>query len=131
MTEYAISHHVAHHHFAFAWRPLVKFRIHPARQPFALEDRLEFLADRRVLLMIGDGAAALAKINGAVIHQLLAGHARFARALVVRAVPGGDAQAHFADAEMLVIPIAAHGRGRDETDRLVILAQDFVRLAVP
>src|ERR1700688_5059921 len=118
MTEYAILHHVAHHHFALARRPLVEFRIHPARQAFALEDRLELLADRRILLMVRNGAAAFAQIDGAVIHQLLAGHARFAGALVVRAVPGGDAQTFFADAEMLVIPVAAHGRGGNETDRL-------------
>src|SRR6202030_2270966 len=53
-----------------------------------------------------------------------------ARALVVRAVPGGDTQPLFADAEMLVVPVAAHGRCGNETDRLVILAQDFVALAV-
>src|SRR6202040_992612 len=92
--------------------------------------RLELLADCRVLLMVGNRAAAFAQIDGAVIHQLLAGHARLAGALIVRAVPGGDAQALFADAEMLVIPVAAHWRGRDQADRLVILAQDFVGLAV-
>src|ERR1700726_1316989 len=86
------SHHTAPHLFALARRPLIEFRIHPARQAFALEDRLEFLADRRILLVIRDGAAAFAEIDSAVIHQLLAGHARFARALIVRAVPGGDAQ---------------------------------------
>src|SRR5580692_10659817 len=124
------SHHVAHHHFALARRSFVELRIHPTRQPFALERRLKLLADRRIFLVIGNGAAAFAEIDGAVIHQLLAGHARLAGALVVRAVPGGDAQALFADAEMLVVPVAAHRRGRDQTDRLVILAQNFIRLAV-
>src|SRR5579862_1877387 len=80
--------------------------------------------------MVADGATALAEFDGAVIHELLTGHAGLARTLIVRSVPGGDAQALFADAEMLVVPVPAHRRRRDEADRLIILAQDFVGLAV-
>src|SRR4029077_10373243 len=54
-------HHVAHHRFALAGRTLVEFRIHPARDAFARQRLLEFLADRRVFLVIGDGAAAFAQ----------------------------------------------------------------------
>src|SRR5262249_26475714 len=57
--------------------------------------------------------------------------AGLAGALVVGPVPGGDAQALLGDAEMLVEPVAAHRRGRDQTDRLVVLAQHLVGLAVP
>src|ERR1051326_1856957 len=45
-------------------------------------------------------------------------------------MPSRDAQAFFADAEMLVIPVAAHRRGGDEPDRLVILPLDEFGLAV-
>src|SRR5712691_4595801 len=104
--------------------------MHPARYARALERLLEFLADRGILLVVGDGAATLAQIDGAVIHELLAGKTGLARALVVGSVPGGDAQALLAHAEMLVEPVAAHGRRRDEPDRLVVLTEDLVGLAV-
>src|SRR5262249_22913684 len=119
------------HHFSLGWRPLVEFRIHPARDPFARERRLEFLANGGILLVIGDGAAAFAQVDGAIVHELLAGTAGLARALVVGPVPGGDAQALLADAEMLVEPVAAHRRGRDHTDRLVALTKPLVGVAVP
>src|SRR5579864_7160355 len=45
-------------------------------------------------------------------------------------MPGGDAQALLADAEMLVEPVAAHRRGRHHADRLIVLAQHAVGLAV-
>src|SRR5579871_3966546 len=95
-------HHVAHHHLALGGRALVEFRIHPARDTFAGERLLELLADRRILLVIRDGAAALAEVDGAVIHQLLARPAGLARTLIVGPVPSGDAQPVLADAEMLM-----------------------------
>src|SRR5262249_4559483 len=110
--------------------PLVELGIHPARHALARERARELGADGRVLLMIRNGAAALAQINGAVIHELLAGNARLARALVVGPMPGGDAQPFLADAEMLMEPVSAHGRRRDEADRLVILAQHLVGFAI-
>src|SRR5262249_49623088 len=122
---------VSHHHFAFRGRALVKFRIHPARKPLARERRFEFPANGGILLVIGDGAAAFAPFDCAIVHELLARAARLARALVVGSVPGGDAQPCLADAEMLMEPAAAHRCSRNETDRLVILAQDLVRPAVP
>src|SRR5262249_16383151 len=73
--------------------PPVEFRIHPARAPFAFERRLEFPANGGILLVIRDGAAAFAQVDGAIVHELLAGTAGLARALVVGPVPGGDAQA--------------------------------------
>src|SRR5580704_10027062 len=45
-------------------------------------------------------------------------------------MPGGDAQALLADTEVLVIPVAAHGRGRHEADWFVVLALDELRFAV-
>src|SRR5262249_14585965 len=122
-------HHISHHHLAFARGALIKFRIHPACHAFALERRLELLADRGIFLVIGNGAAAFAQFDRAVVHELLARPTRFARALVVAPMPGGDAHAFLGDAEMLGAPAAAHGRGRDQADRLVLLAQDLVRLA--
>src|ERR1700726_2152150 len=97
-------HDGAHYLLAFARRALVEFRVHPARHALALERLPELLADGRILLMIRDRAAALAEIDGAIVHELLARPARLARALVVGAVPGADAQAFLADAEMLVEP---------------------------
>src|ERR1700731_2779589 len=88
----APSHDVAHDLLALAGRALIEFGIHPARDPFARERFAELLADRRVLLVIRNGAAALAEIDGAVIHELLARPASLARALVVGTVPGGDAK---------------------------------------
>src|SRR5262249_13270725 len=124
-------HDVAHHRFSLGRRLLVEFRIHPARDPFAREGRLEFPANGGILLVIRDGAAAFAQGDGAIVRELLAGTTGLARALVVGPVPGGDAQALLADSEMLVEPIAAHRRRRDQTDRLVVLAQHLVGLAVP
>src|SRR5262245_60765991 len=124
-------HDVSHHHFSLGRSPPVEFLTHPARDPFAFERRLEFPANGGILLVIRDGAAAFAQVDGAIVHELLAGTAGLARALVVGPVPGGDAQALLADAEMLMEPVAAHRRGRDQTDRLVVLAQHLVDLAVP
>src|SRR3954452_11505549 len=126
----ATSHHVAHHHLAFRRRALVKFRIHPAFDAFALERFGELLADIRILLMVRDRAAALAQIDSAIVHELLARAARPPRTLIVRAVPRRDAQTFFADPEMLMEPVARHRRRRDKTDRLVVLAQDLVGLAI-
>src|SRR5262249_49936481 len=94
------------------------------------ERRGEFLAQERILLVIRDRAAALAQVDGAVVHELLAGAAGLARALVVGAMPGGDAQPLLAYAEVLVEPVARHRRCRDEADWLVILAQHLVGLAI-
>src|SRR5262245_49618725 len=80
--------------------------------------------------MIGDRAAALAEVDGAVIHQLLAGPARLAGPLIVGPVPCRDAQSVATDPEMLVEPVAAHRRRRNKADRLVVLAQDLVSSAV-
>src|SRR5207249_12229114 len=66
-------------------------------------------------LPIWNSDAPFAQINGAIIHELLARAARLARALVVGSVPGGDAQPFLADAEMLMEPVAAHGRDRKST----------------
>src|SRR5207249_5188535 len=82
-------------------------------------------------LPIWNSDAPFAQINGAIIHELLAGAARLARALVVGSVPGGDAQPFLADTEMLMEPVAAHGRGGYEANGLVILAQHLVCLALP
>src|SRR5262249_9549358 len=95
-------HHVPRHHLAFGGRALVEFRIHPACQAFLPERLGEFPADERILLVIGDRAAALTEIDRAVVHELLARAAGLARALVVGAMPGGDAQPLLADSEMLV-----------------------------
>src|SRR5262249_3924103 len=128
---HSVLHDVPHHPFALGRRPLVEFRIHPARHALARERRLEFLANGGILLVIRYGAAAFAKIDGAVVHELLAGTAGLARALGVGPGPGGGAQAFLAGAEWLVDPVAAHGRRRDQPDRLVVLAQHLVGLAVP
>src|SRR5262249_31135870 len=93
-------HDVPHHHFALGRRSLVEFRIHPARHAFARERRLEFLANGGILLVIRYGAAAFAEIDSAGGHELLAGTAGLARALVVGPLPGGDAQAFLADSQM-------------------------------
>src|SRR5262245_54831787 len=85
-------HHVAHHRFAFGRRAIVKFRIHAAFDPFAREPLFELRPDRRVFLMVGNGAAALAEIDRAVVRKLLAWHAGLAGALVVRAMPRADAE---------------------------------------
>src|SRR6202035_2881701 len=90
----------------------------------------ELLADRRILLVVGNGAAALAEIDRAEIHELLARAAGLAGALIVGSVPGGDAKSLLAGAEMLMEPVSAHRRGRDHADRLVVLAQDLVGFAV-
>src|SRR5262249_15513551 len=124
-------HDVAHHHFSPRPRPPVEIRIHPAPHPLAFERRVAFPATGGICLVIRDGAAGFAQVDGAIVHALLAGTAGLARALVVGPVPGGDAQALLADAEMLMEPVAAHRRGRDQTDRLVVLAQHLVGLAVP
>src|SRR5262249_61106621 len=76
-------------------------------------------------------AARFPEADSPVLQELPAGPAGLAGALVVGPVPGGDAQPLLADAEMLVVPVAAHRRRRDEPDRLVILAQHLVGLAVP
>src|SRR5262245_51353074 len=90
---------------------------------------MELLADRGVFLVVGDRAAALAEVDRAVVGELLARHAGAPRALIIRAVPGADAQGLLAGADVLVEPVARHrGRG-DEPDRLVFLAQDLVGLA--
>src|SRR5262249_53635742 len=72
--------------------PWQDLRIRPPRHAFARERRLEFLANGGILLVIRYGAAAFAEIDSAVVHELLAGTAGLARALVVGPVPGGDAQ---------------------------------------
>src|SRR6516164_8798814 len=108
MLQTAILHHVAHHDLALAGRAFVEFRVHPACDAFLLEPLLELLADRRVLLVIRDRAAAFAEIDRAVIHELLARPAWLARTLIIRAMPGGDAKPLLADPEMLMEPVAAH-----------------------
>src|SRR5207245_1169854 len=120
-SEHTTLHHVAHHHLAFRRRALIELRIHPAFNAFALERLGELLANVGILLVLGDRAAALAEIDRAVVHELLAGAAGLAGALVVRAMPRRDAQAFLADAEMLVEPVARHRRRRNQADRLVIL----------
>src|SRR5262249_51529490 len=69
------SHHVAHHRLALRRRALVEFRIHPAVDALAGQPLLELRPDRRVFLVIGNCAAALAEINRAVVGKLLARHA--------------------------------------------------------
>src|SRR5262249_7762687 len=69
-------HDTSHHHFSCGGRALVKFRIHPARKPLARERRFEFAANGGILLVIGDGAAAFAQLDRAIVHELLAGAAR-------------------------------------------------------
>src|SRR5882672_5064266 len=110
---------------------LIEPLLHPARNALPLQRLLEFAADELIFFAIRDGASALPQVDRAVIQQLLAGTPRLARTLIVRPVPGGDAQAFLADAEMLMEPIAAHGRGGDKTHRLVVLAQHLVGFAVP
>src|SRR3954468_20977949 len=90
MAKIAVSdlHYIAHHIFTFRRRPLVEFRIHTARDAFLVEHLGEFLADVGVFLVIRYGAATLVEINRTVIHELLAGTARLACALIVRAMPG-------------------------------------------
>src|SRR5947207_5506240 len=99
-------HHISHHRVSFRGRALVKFRIHPAHNPLARERRLKLPANGGIFLMIRNGAAPFAQINGAIIHELLAGAARLARALVVGSVPGGDAQ-----------PLPCRCRNADGTSR--------------
>src|SRR6476469_10046554 len=89
----------------------------------------ELLADCRIFLVIRNGAAALREIDRPVVQELLARHAGLARALVVRAVPRADAQAFLADAEMLVVPVAAHRRRGDKANGLIVLALDEFGLA--
>src|SRR5205085_1353426 len=115
---------------AFTGRPHVEIRIHAQRDTLALERLLVFPADVAVFQVIGDRTAALAQIDGAVIHDLLVGTTRLARARVVDAEPGGKPQRFRTGAEVLVKPVAAHRSGRDHADRLVILAQHFVGFAV-
>ena len=57
---------------------------------------------------LGGGAA---RHLGTEVHELLAGAAGAARALVVGAVPGGDAQGLLRHAEVLMEPLAGHRRG--------------------
>src|SRR5262245_35557506 len=102
------SHHIPHHHLTPRRRAIVEFRVHAALDAFLRKRLLEFLADRGVLLVVGNGAAALAEVDGAVVHELLTRPAGTACALIVGAMPGGDAQAVRTDAEVLVEPVAAH-----------------------
>src|SRR5215204_3943776 len=83
------SHHVAG---LVAGIFLVPALFHPALGAVGGELLLELLAQIRIFHVIGDGGAALVHVDGAVIQQRLARDAGLARALVVRAVPGGDAQ---------------------------------------
>src|SRR5262249_13189718 len=118
------------HLFAFGRRALVELRIHPARDALLGERRGELLAQVRILLVIRDRTAAFAQVDGAIVHELLARAASLARTLVVGAMPGRHAQAFLADTEVLVEPVARHRRRRDETDRLIVLAEHLVGLAV-
>src|SRR5204862_3318250 len=52
------------------------------------------------------------------------------RPLIVGAMPRRDAQSFLADPEMLMEPVARHRRRRDETNRLVVLAQNLVGSAI-
>src|SRR5437763_15903322 len=61
-------HHISHPRFSFRGRALVKFRIHPAHKPLARERRLKLPANGGILLMIRNGAAPFAQIDGAIIH---------------------------------------------------------------
>src|SRR5262249_5981779 len=90
----------------------------------------ELLTDERVFRCIRNSRAALRDVDGTGIDELLAWPARLARALVVRPVPGGDAKAFLAGAEMLVEPVAAHGRGRNDAAIFVVLVQHLLRMAV-
>ena len=109
----------------------VELRQHPVLDAVLLQRLGELGADRGIFLVIRNRAAALLEIDRAEIELHFAGHAGFARALIVRAVPGGDAQAAFADAEMLMEPVAAHRRRRHHAAELVVLALDLVLVAVP
>src|SRR6516162_5612250 len=100
------------------WR-LVELRVHSRGYALGFQRGLEFGAHVRVFLVIGDGGAALLEVDSAEICQLLARSARLALRMIVDAEPGGKAQWLLADAEMLVEPIARHGRRRDQADRLV------------
>src|SRR5262245_26924250 len=80
--------------------------------------------------MVGDRAAALAQIDRAIVHELLARATRPPRTLIVGPVPRRDAQALFADPEMLMEPVALHRCCRDQADGLVILAQNLVGPAI-
>src|SRR5262249_5671862 len=62
---HSVLHDVPHHHFALGRRPLVEFRIHPARHAFPRERRLQFLANGGVLPLVTYCAAPSAAIAGA------------------------------------------------------------------
>src|SRR5262249_55495255 len=76
---------------------LIESLLHPARNAFSPERLLKLTTDELILFAIRDGASALVQLDCAIIQQLLAGAPRLARTLIVRAVPGGDAQALLAD----------------------------------
>src|SRR5262249_38719409 len=86
----------------------------------------KFAANEFILLAVRDGAAALPQVDRPIVQQLLAGTPGLTRTLIVRPVPSGDPQALLADAEMLMEPIAAHGRGRNKAYWLIILAQHLI-----
>src|SRR6185312_557022 len=81
--------------------------LHPRLGAVLGQSRLILLADEGILVLVGNGGAAVADVDGAGIERLLAGDAGLAGALVVGAVPGREPQRLGADAEMLVEPVAA------------------------
>src|SRR5437899_1696657 len=95
-----------------------------------LEDLLVFPADEGILVPIGNGGATVADVDGALVDRLLAGTAGLVGAMIVGAVPADQAQLLLAGAEMGVEPVAAERRRRHHADRLVVLAEHLVGLAV-
>src|SRR5580692_11545676 len=108
---------------------LVIFRPHAVLGAFALHSLGIFLAQERILHVVGDRGAAFGNIHRGVVGVLLAGGAGLA-AGIVRAEPGGEAERFLRGAEVLVIPARAAGRRRHHANRLVVDAFDLVHLAV-
>src|SRR5208282_3242907 len=108
---------------------LIIFRAHAVLGALALHPFRVFLAQERILHVIGDRSAAFRNVHGRVIDVLFAGRSGLAPG-IVRPEPGGEAERLFRRAEMLVVPACAAGRRGHHADRLVVDALDLGRLAI-
>src|SRR5690606_37128289 len=111
---------------------LVEPLLHPVLGAFAGQGLGELLPDERILQPVRDGSAARrAQVDGAFVHDQLSRDAGPVNRMVVRTVPGEQAQRLLADAEMLVEPVSTELRAGYHAGRLVVLALDRFGVAVP
>src|SRR5437870_12600312 len=99
---------------------LVERRFHPGGDSLLVQRLLVLLTQERIFVIIGNGGAAILEVDRAVVDILFPRPAP-ATPRSVGSEPSGQAQRLLAGAEMRVEPVAAHRRGADHADRLVVL----------